>query len=59
MSKETLSSLLLDMKGANNISITEEEALKIEIERCDSKIEYYQELKRDLEAKLEILNRKK
>jgi len=59
MSKETLSSLLLDMKRVNNISITEEESLKIEIERCDSQIEYYQELKRELETKLEILNRKK
>ena len=56
MSKETLSSLLLDMKRENNNSVTEKECLKVEIARCDRQIEYYQDLKRYLEAKLERLN---
>jgi len=58
MGKETLSSLLLDTKRENNNSITEKECLIVEIARCNRQIEYYQDLKRHLETKLEILNNK-
>lgn len=44
--------------SGQNLSITEEECLKVEIARCDRQIEYYQKLKKQLETELDILNGK-
>ena len=50
--------MMEEMKGNHPLSITEKECLKVEIARCDWQIEYYQDLKRELEADLERLNNK-
>lgn len=54
---KNLSSLFLKKDEEKYFSITEAESLKIEIARCDRQIEYYQDLKRYLENKLEILKK--
>lgn len=42
----------------NGFSIDEKESLKAEITHCDALIEYYQNLKHQLEVRLNILKKK-